>query len=96
MNPAVLIDIHSRKPDAALDMVYQTIDNLAHWGCFAEVDLILADHRLLTLPTDLLLAFLTVTLPFRSRLTTRESLVVAARQVLTERGEDAGALLAGL
>lgn len=84
--------------DAALDLIYDTIDELLTAGKFEAVDRILWNLRTRPPKTDILLGFLTVTLPARSRLAWRAPIVEVSRCHLgaTCEAEEAGRLLKGL
>lgn len=82
--------------DAALDLIYDSIDEMLLHGNFAEVDMLLSDAPVNDLSVDLLLGLLTATLPARSKLTHRLDFLNQTRASLCERGELEEGLLSGL
>lgn len=82
--------------DNGLDLIYSTLDDLCRVGRFDEVDAFLAEPRVLDLPTDFILGYLTITRGYRRQLAQRTALMAGARRVFTERGEDVDDLLANL
>ncbi len=86
-----LLNVHN-----GLDLIYSTLHDLCLAGRFAEVEAMLADPRVLDMPTDFILGYLTITRGYRRQLGQRQILLLGARRVFTERGEDANALLANL
>lgn len=84
------------RTDAALDMVYDMIDDLLCAGQFDECDRLLNDADPDGCSTDILLCLLTATLPASDKLPRREKLMGLARKVIRRRGLDAEELLAGL
>lgn len=85
-----------KSTDAALDAIYDLIDDLMRAGRLDTLDGLLACFRARIgyRSTDEILAYLTATLPARSRLHQRQNLVEAAWRVLQSRGQ--AELLAGL
>lgn len=84
------------RTDAALDLLYDSVDATIRQGRFAELDALLvglcpADHSV-----DLLLGILTATLPARERLKSRKGFYRDVECTLTARGELDEGLLAGL
>jgi len=82
--------------DAALDMVYDTIDGLLLAGRFDECDRLLGAVKPGGCPAYILLGLLTVTLPAGGKLPQRGKLMGLVRKALRVQGLDADGLLAGL
>lgn len=82
--------------DAALDLVYDSIDELFRRGQFALCDAYLSEIDVSKYSTDILLAVLTATSPARSRLSTRDNLVARVRDIVETRGELEEGLFVGL
>lgn len=81
---------------AALDVIYDSVDELMRAGRFSELDRILRRVNPREYSTDILIAVLTGTLPGRSHLPSRDALRTAIEQTLRERNELEDGLLAGL
>jgi Arc/MetJ-type ribon-helix-helix transcriptional regulator len=84
------------RTDAALDLLYDSVDATIRQGRFADLDALLvglcpADHSV-----DLLLGILTATLPARERLQSRRGFYRDVESTLASRGELDEGLLAGL
>jgi hypothetical protein len=84
------------KTDAALDVVYESVDQLMRTGRFDELDEIVKHLQVVDFSRDLLLGILTATLPAKSRLPSRTELFRHAEKALRERGEYEEGLLIGL
>lgn len=82
--------------DAALDLLYEAIDERLRHGRFTDLDELLAKVSVETLSIDMILGLLTATLPATSQLPARNRLRVEAETVLRNRGEYEDGLLAGL
>ena len=89
------LDNHGRT-DAALDLIYDSIDDLMRNEEFPRLDSILARISITDLSTDILLGILTATLPAKSRLPARAELFNAIEQTIQQRGEYEEGLLIGL
>ncbi len=82
--------------DAALDLIYDQVDEMLKAGKFDQVNQLLSTVEANSLSLDLLLGLLTVTLPARCRLPARSRLFREAETVLKLRGEWEEGLLTGL
>ena len=82
--------------DAALDLLYDAIDECLTAGRFSELASCLRGIQPASLSLDLLLGILTVTLPAKSRLPTREAFKDKVERVLRQRGEWEVGILTGL
>jgi hypothetical protein len=82
--------------DAALDIVFDQIDEMLLASEFSRVDRLLAEIAPENLSVDLLLGLLTVTLPAKSQLSNRKSFFERVDQSLRDRGEARYGLLVGL
>lgn len=82
--------------ERALDIIYDYVDDLARQARFDECDLVLASAEPELLSTDLLLAMLTATLPWKSRLRRRHHFFQSVQATLSARGESEEGVLAGL
>jgi hypothetical protein len=82
--------------DAALDLLYDNIDEQMRQGRFADLDLVLATLHVEDYSADMLLGLLTATLPARSRLLARASLLTKVEETLRRRGKYEEGLLVGL
>lgn len=81
--------------DAALDLIYDAVDNLLRRGEFDSLNAILNTARPPKLSLDIVLGLLTATLPARNRLPARDTLFRNTERLLRESGDDPG-LLVGL
>ena len=81
---------------AALDLIYDSIDELMRIGEFDKLDTIIRTLPVSLLAVDVLLGILTATLPGRTRLSSRPSLYQQVEKSLRERGEYEDGLLVGL
>ncbi|MCR4318523.1 MAG: hypothetical protein NUW37_19445 [Planctomycetes bacterium] len=81
---------------AALDLIYDQVDEMMLAGRFDELDSLLNSSNLENLSTSLLLGLLTASLPGRGRLTARKNLFERASSILEHRGEMKPGLLSGL
>ena len=84
------------EPDAALDLVYDCMDDLLYSQQLALVASLLLEVDVAECSVGLLLALLTSTLPARLRIGTRADFARRVEAELSRRGENATALLAGL
>lgn len=83
--------------DEALDLLYDSLDNMMRLGHFEEIDVELEAIVANDCSTDVLLGILTATLPGANRLKRRAALFDDVRTVLIDRGEYEGIrLLVGL
>lgn len=82
--------------DAALDLLYDSIDELLKTGKFNEVDEILSQMDVSEYSADILLGVLTATLPARDELKSRPQFFREVEQSLRRRGEYEDCLLVGL
>jgi hypothetical protein len=94
-NEASFLDLLGHK-DSALDVVYRNIDLILRQRHLEGLDCLFAqlDPRLLS--TDLILAFLTATLPAKNSLPNRQSFVVNAQDALRRSGRLQPGMLEGL
>lgn len=79
--------------DGALDIIYDHINDLCIGGHFDLVNRLLEHTFVHLLQTDLLLGILTASRSYRGHLPARKALCENARDILIERGEDAGSVL---
>lgn len=82
--------------DAALDVVYDAIDDLLCRGQFAIVDAVLAKLDPSACSVDILVALLTATAPAGAKLAGRKQFFQRVSQVLRARNECQPGLLDGL
>ncbi|MFC1759412.1 hypothetical protein ACFL2H_11705 [Planctomycetota bacterium] len=82
--------------DAALDIVYDRVDEMMLAGQFDEVNQTIADLNVDELSIDIILGVLTITLPGKSKLPDRNKFFEDAKRSLESRGEHCEGLLAGL
>ena len=82
--------------EAALDLIYDRIDEMMRQDNLAELDGILPELSVAELSDHILLGVLTATLPIRTRLPSRPGLFGRIEQVLQERGAYEEGLLTGL
>lgn len=95
VNRAQRLESHGQI-DAALDMIYDSVDELMRNGEFARLDSILESILITELSVDILLGVLTATLPARNRVPSRSKLFGEIDLLLKERGEFEEGLLTGL
>jgi hypothetical protein len=88
--------IRSGHADAALDLLYDAVDERMRIGEFEQLDAILSGVQPAHFAVDILLGILTATLPARGRLPSRKALCERIEQTLKDRGEYEPGLLAGL
>lgn len=81
---------------AALDLIYDSVDENLRMGKFQQLDSILAQEQIADLSVDLLLGILTATLPARSQLPSRQKIFEKIKNTLIVRGEYEDGLLVGL
>jgi hypothetical protein len=84
------------RTDAALDLIYDSVDALMRKGQFSKLDSILSGSSVANLTVDVLLGLLTATLPARNRLVSRKPMFLRIEDTLKERGQLDPGLLAGL
>jgi len=89
------LDVKGRT-DAALDLIYDSTDQMLRDGQFDEMDLLLLQLCVKNLSTDVLLGLLTATLPARSRLHRRGAFFLDVKNILRDRHELEEGLLTGL
>lgn len=82
--------------DAALDIIFDQIDEMLLAGEFDRVDQLLIEIMPGDFSVDLLLGLLTATLPAKNRLSNREAFFERVAQTLHDRGEAKDGLLVGL
>lgn len=82
--------------DTALDLIYDSVDELLHGARFALCDSVLQETDTSQCSIDVLLALLTATLPAKSRLATRTKFFQRVETSLRERGEYSADVLSGL
>ncbi len=84
------------RTDAALDLIYDSTDQMLRDGQFDGIDLLLLQLCVKDLSTDMLLGLLTATLPARSRLQRRGDFFLDVKNSLRDRQELDDGLLTGL
>jgi len=84
------------KTDAALDLIFDQIDEMMLAGQFAKVDQILKNLVPDNYSVELLLGLLTITSPAKNILTHRQEFFQQVEQTLHRRGENEDGLLFGL
>jgi hypothetical protein len=84
------------RTDSALDVIYDTIDDLLRRGDFGRLDHVLTEVSAADYSVDLLLGLLTATLPGKGRLPSRPKFFREVERTLKARGEYDPALLTGL
>jgi len=89
------LDQHGQT-DAALDIIFDQIDEMLLAGEFEPVDQLLMEIMPSDYSVELLLGLLTVTLPAKNRLCNRVAFFERVRQSLQEHGETDEGLLVGL
>lgn len=82
--------------DAALDLLYDRVDELLCGGNFEEIDRMLREASPTVMPTELAIGVLTASLPARGRLRFRGVFFDKVEQLLEQRGERDARLLRGL
>ena len=82
--------------DAALDLLYDSVDEMLRSGKYSEIDSLLRDTIVDECSTDILLGLLTATLPARSKLPYRREFFDDSDRVLKHRPEYEKDLLTGL
>jgi len=83
-------------PDTALDLIYDSVDELLRRGQFALCDSILSQVNVAECSVDVLMALLTATAPASANLATRGEFLRGVERVLENRGEYEPGLLDGL
>lgn len=99
--PAAFLDLARRldksgQTDAALDIVFDQIDELLLAGKFSQVNRLFVDIATEVYSVELLLGILTVTLPAKNQLQDRAEFYKRTAQTLQSRGELQEGLLVGL
>jgi hypothetical protein len=84
------------RTDLALDLLYDAIDQLLRESKFDELNAILCGLPIAECSLDLLLGFLTATLPARTKLPSRPQFFADVKAELQNRGEFEVGLLTGL
>lgn len=84
------------KTSAALDLIYDQVDERLIQGAFSEVDNVLAKAETSRLSSNLLVGLLTITLPARGKLVHRAEFLDRVQRELNRRGELEDGLLIGL
>jgi hypothetical protein len=84
------------RTDLALDLLYDAIDQMLREARFEELDAIIAGLPIAECSLNLLLGFLTATLPARTRLPVRPRFFAEVKTELQNRGEFEEGLLTGL
>jgi hypothetical protein len=95
LQPVTRLEQHGHI-DAALDVLYDRVDDLLKAHQFGAVDDLLREANVGSLSVDVLLGLLTATLPARSKLSARAKFFAEAQNVIRSRGEWENGLLAGL
>ncbi len=85
-----------RRTDEALDLIYDSVDQLLRSNQFPELDAVIAGVAVDECSTDLLLGLLTATLPARSKLPARKDFFRAIDRSLKTRREHEDGLLTEL
>ena len=80
--------------DQTLDAIYEWSDDLMRAGRLREIESVLKNLR--TDNVDVLIGFLTATLPVKSNLPSRKRIYTMAEKRLVELGEFDPAILSGL
>lgn len=82
--------------DQRLDKLYDEVDLLMREGKFEELNLLIKRLIVKDLETDILLGYLTATLPAKSKLPFRQVFVARCCKTIKDRGEFEEGLLKGL
>lgn len=82
--------------DAALDLLYDSVDEMLRRSEFARLDSILNNTAVADCSPNTLIGLLTASLPARSRLPSRKEFYAAVERALRQRGEYEDGLLTGL
>lgn len=82
--------------DAALDIIFDEVDEMLLAGEYDRVNRLLAEMSTDAIPVELLIGVLTATLPARNQLPNRASFLARVEQTLRDRGELEDGLLGGL
>lgn len=93
--PVTRLEKHGQV-DAALDVLYDRVDDLLKDRKFTSVDDLLRQASIDSLSVDILLGLLTATLPARGKLAARAEFYAAVEASIKKRGEWESGLLAGL
>lgn len=86
----------SDRIDRELDVIFEITDLAFRKGCFSLVDLFLASPAMGTQSTEILVGWMTATLPAASKLNNRKSFFNDAKRAIERRGENDPGLLDGL
>lgn len=95
LQPVTQLERHGHV-DAALDVLYDRVDDLLKASQFSAVDNLLRQADVASISVDVLLGLLTATLPARSKLPARAEFFADAEASIKARGEWEDGLLAGL
>jgi hypothetical protein len=95
LKPVITLEKHGHL-DAALDVLYDRVDDLLKTKQFTVVDNLLSQASVGSFSVDVLLGLLTATLPARSKLQARAKFFAEVEASIKTRGEWENGLLAGL
>lgn len=76
----------TRIKDSQIDGIHEVIDSLMKRGSFHVIDGLLLEKNVNTLTADIMLSYLTVTLPVKSKLVCRPMFFNQCKLVLSDRG----------
>jgi hypothetical protein len=82
--------------DAALDVLYDRMDDLLKTKQFAAMDVLLQQAKADSISVDIILGLLTASLPARTKLSARPKFYAEAEKSIRNRGAWEKGLLAGL
>ena len=82
--------------ESQLDLIYDWMDDLMWAGRLDEIARILSEVPVEETSTDLLLGYLTATLPVKRRVEGRDKFFLAVKNVIERRGEMEPGLLVNL
>jgi len=82
--------------DAHMRAIYSEVDSMAQRGQFVLMDSCVSGYVGCPHETELCVAVLTATLPWKAELPTRVALFSRLRRYLTAQGADAASILKGL
>jgi hypothetical protein len=88
--------VASGRRDAALDKIYDGVDNLMRQGSVDRLDALMGLMDPKTTDLDLAIGLLSASIPVRDKLNGRAILLSKVEQVLLQRGEDPSSELIGL
>ena len=95
LQPVTRLEKHGHL-DAALDVLYDRVDDLLKAKQFTAIDNLLRETTVASYSVDILLALLTATFPARSKLPARSKFFADVEASIKGRGEWENSLLAGL